>query len=154
MPSFTQKLLKELEDAKAYDNPAYADLERVLTTQFTRRQVPGHKSFTDCEDGFNTEIYVAMQGASEFTIGGVLEHWSITERNATVRIPTLVVAGEFDTMSQECHQLVVNSIPTAWPLVTIPRASHQKLLDEPILVCSAVAKFLFTCETIRSMGKK
>ena len=41
--------------------------------------------------------------------------------------------GEFDTMSEECHQLVVDSIPAAWPLVTIPRAAHCKLIDEPVI---------------------
>jgi proline iminopeptidase len=87
-------------------------------------------------------------------VGGVLEHWTITERNSTIRVPTLVLAGEHDTMSQECQQLVVDSIPTAWPLVTIPRAAHCKLLDEPNLVCSAVAKFLYTCEATRSMSLK
>ena len=62
------------------------------------------------------------------------------------------MAGEFDTMSQECHMQVVNSIPTAWPLVTIPRAAHCKLIDEPILCNDAMAKFLFTCDQTRSLS--
>jgi pimeloyl-ACP methyl ester carboxylesterase len=67
------------------------------------------------------------------------------------QVPTLVMAGEFDTMSEECHQLCVDSIPTAWPLVTIPRAAHCKLLDEPQLCCAAMYKFVFTCESTRMM---
>ena len=105
----------------------------------------------DATKGVNGAIYAGMQGASEFTFGGVLKGWSVRERNATIAVPTLVIAGEYDTMSAECHQLVVDSIPTAWPLVTIPRAAHCKLLDEPQLVCAAAAKFLHTCETTRRM---
>ena len=91
-----------------------------------------------------------MQGVSEFTLGGELEYWSITERNADIQVPTLVMMGEHDTMSEECHQLVVDSIPTAWPLLTIPRAAHCKLIDEPQLCCDAIYKFCFTCEATRS----
>ena len=56
--------------------------------------------------------------------------------------------GEFDTMSEECHQLVVDSIPTALPLVTIPRAAHCKLLDEPQLCCECIFKFVHTIEQV------
>ena len=71
-----------------------------------------------------------MQGESEFTFGGALKGWRIVERNdpnpnhnhnhnpnpnpnpnpnqvernAAIAVPTLVLAGEFDTMSVECHQ--------------------------------------------------
>ena len=74
------------------------------------------------------------------------------DRNRDVSVPTLVLAGEFDTMSLECSQQVVDSIPTAWPLVVIPRAAHCKLLDEPVLCAAAVAKFLHTCDRTRDMG--
>ncbi len=77
--------------------------------------------------------------------------WTIEKRNATITVPTLVLAGEFDTMTHECHQQVVDSIPCAWPLVTIPRAAHCKLLDEPEAVCAVVAKFLHTTEKTRAM---
>jgi hypothetical protein len=51
----------------------------------------------------NKDMYVAMQGASKFTLGGVLEHWSIVERNAVITVPTMVMIGEFDTMTEECR---------------------------------------------------
>ena len=93
-----------MEDAKAYDHAAYEKLNRVLTSHFTCRQVPGLKRYDHGEGPyFNKEIYVGMQGASEFTVGGVLEHWTCEDRNKAIKVPTLVLAGEFDTMSQECH---------------------------------------------------
>ena len=56
------------------------------------------------------------------------------------------------TIQVECHQQVVDSIPTAWPLVLIPRAAHVKEVDEPQLVVEAVAKFLHTCEMTRGIA--
>ena len=55
------------------------------------------------------------------------------------------------SLPRECHQQVVDSIPTAVPLLVIPRAAHVKELDEPQLVVAAVAKFLHTCEQTREM---
>lgn len=150
MPTFTQKLLKELEEAKAYDHDAYAEIDDVLGGHFTRRQVPNVEGSRLKRP--NNAIYRGMQGASEFTFGGVLKGWRIVERNASIRVPTLVLAGEYDTMSIECHQQVVDSIPTAWPLVVIPRAAHVKEMDEPHLVVAAVAKFVHTCEATRGQA--
>ena len=98
MPTYTQKLLKELEDRKDYSSAAYQEMDSVLSTHFTSRLVPRPACFTDCLEQANVKIYTAVQGHSEFTLGGVLEHWSITERNSSIRVPTIVIMGEYDTM--------------------------------------------------------
>jgi hypothetical protein len=78
-------LLRELEDAKAYDHPAYEQMNKVLTSHFTKRQVPNLKRYNHGEGPyFNKEIYVGMQGESEFTVGGVLEHWTCEKRNSVI----------------------------------------------------------------------
>ena len=91
-----------------------------------------------------------MQGASEFTLGGVLENWNIVERNSAILVPTLVMMGQYDTMTEECSQQVVDSIPGAVPLLTVPRAGHCKLIDEPQFCCKEIAKFLDTIEAMRA----
>ena len=70
-----------------------------------------------------------MQGPSEFTIGGVLEFWNITDRLHLVDVPTLVVRGEFDSMTEECSMVAVNNIRKAFPLVTIPRAGTHLIIN-------------------------
>ena len=80
----------------------------------------------------NAEIYSKMQGPSEFTLGGVLEHWDVSDKLAKVTIPTLVLRGKYDTMSQRCCQKIVDSMPKGTAkMVEIPRAAHCKLIDEP-----------------------
>lgn len=84
-------------------------------------------------------------------IGGVLENWSILDRLHLIEVPTIVLVGEFDTMSIECSQVIVDTIKFAFPLVMIPRAAHCKLCDEPELCIKHLAKFLHTCQAaIRS----
>lgn len=53
-------------------------MNEVLTRHFTTRQVPHPQCWHDAVSGCNEKIYVAMQGKSEFTLGGQLEFWSIT----------------------------------------------------------------------------
>lgn len=91
-------MLRKLEDAKAYDTPMYGTVEAVLSSHFTTRLTPHPDCWYDCFKGLNKKIYVAMQGASEFTLGGELAAWSITTRLKAVNVPTLVVMGEHDTM--------------------------------------------------------
>ena len=91
------------------------------------------------------------QGESEFTLGGVLAGWTITARLHRVRVPALVLVGQYDTMSVECSQAVVDAIPAAWPLVTVPRAAHCKLLDEPHLCAAHLSRFLASVEAARRL---
>lgn len=58
--------------------------------------------------------------------------------------------GEFDTMTEECSQIIVDHITTAWPLVCIPRAGHCKTIDEPHECIREITRFLNTVEGIRN----
>eukprot|EP00596_Hydrurales_sp_CCMP1899_P007528 CAMPEP_0119043228 /NCGR_PEP_ID=MMETSP1177-20130426/19660_1 /TAXON_ID=2985 /ORGANISM="Ochromonas sp, Strain CCMP1899" /LENGTH=185 /DNA_ID=CAMNT_0007010911 /DNA_START=505 /DNA_END=1062 /DNA_ORIENTATION=- len=147
LPTLTQKLLKKLEDEKDYDNPMYKEMEDTLGKHFTCRLSPHPECLKQSFSKMNQEIYVKVQGASEFTLGGALEFWSITARLHIVKVPTIVLKGEFDTMSEECSQLIVDNITTAVPLVHIPRAAHCKLIDEPYVVVNILSDFLKTCES-------
>ena len=153
MPTFTQKLLRKLTDEKAFDTPVYKALEDVLGKHFTCRIVPRPDCYYDSVKGMNTTIYCLMQGESEFTLGGVLADWSITSRLSQVLVPAIVLVGEFDTMSPECSQAVASGIPAGWPLVTIPRAAHCKLLDEPQLCADHLARFLASTEAARRLPR-
>eukprot|EP01038_Epipyxis_sp_PR26KG_P010615 gene10615-14256_t len=91
-----------------------------------------------------------MQGHSEFTIGGVLENWSITDRLKQINCPSMVLVGEYDSMTIECSQTIVDNIPGCWPLVIIPRAAHCKLVDEPQVCVQHVVNFVKSIESIHN----
>lgn len=146
LPSYTQKLLKNMTDNKDFDNPIYEQIETFLGSCFTCRLIPRPTCFYDSISGFNKEIYVKMQGVNEFCIGGVLEFWKITDRLVEVEVPALVLMGEYDTMTEECSMEVVKNIRNCFPLVTIPRAAHCKTLDEPQLCVEEVLKFIENVE--------
>ncbi|KAJ3207439.1 hypothetical protein HDU82_003737 [Entophlyctis luteolus] len=150
MPTYTRNLLKDLEERKAFGSPEYQALVDTLTKHFTCRIVPTPDVFMDCfrsdgpgeNKGMNQKIYVAMQGPSEFGLSGVLEFYSVLDRLPRVLVPTLVLRGEFDTMSEEASMAVVNAISSCLPLVTVKGASHCKVLDEPQICCNIIFEFL------------
>ncbi|CAE7826613.1 unnamed protein product [Symbiodinium microadriaticum] len=56
-------------------------------------------------------------------------------------------------MTEECSQMIVDNISTAWPQVCIPRAGHLKLIDEPHECVREVTRFLTTVEGVRNRYK-
>lgn len=152
LPQFSQQLIKDIIDRKDFQHPAMSLFDDTLGKMFSLRTIPRPDVWYKCFEQMDNKIYTKMQGVCEFTIGGLLDTWTITDRLHLVRVPTVVLAGEFDTMTEECSKLVVNSIPTAWPLIVIPRASHCKLLEEPQPCIQAMAKFLYSVEMSRHLA--
>jgi len=67
-----QRILRKLEDEKAYTSPLYEAMEDILGKHFTCRVVPRPDVYHEAVRGFNKQIYTKMQGESEFTIGDKL----------------------------------------------------------------------------------
>ena len=150
LPTFTQKLLRKLTDEKRFDDPLYEFLDDQLSYHFTCRLLPPADAYLDSIEMHNPVIYAKMQGESEFTNGGVLLGWNIADRLHKVRCPAIVLVGEYDTMTIECSQQVVDNIPGCWPLVVVPRSSHCKLLEEPHICIEHMIRFLDGCEEKRA----
>lgn len=68
LPPFVQHRIHTLEHQKAYNSSEYKAIESVLSTFFTVRTNPLPDCFVEASEGVNEEVYVGMQGASEFTI--------------------------------------------------------------------------------------
>lgn len=151
LPTFTQNLLRKLTDQEQFNSPVYQAITETLGKHFSCRVVPRPDVWEQCIKTMNVEIYRAMQGDSEFTCSGVIELWTILDRLHRVAVPALVLMGEYDSMTPDCSNAIVERIPRAWPLVTIPRAAHCKLMDEPHLVVEEVRKFLAAVEEERLM---
>jgi L-proline amide hydrolase len=139
-PTNTTALLRKLIEDKDFDSQLYKDINKSFDVIFQCRQVPQPKCYTDSV--CNETIAQVMLGDCNYLPGGVLEHWTITHRLNKINVPTLVLIGEYDTVSVANSQLIVDSITMAWPLVVIARAGHCKLTDEPQIVVEHVVKFL------------
>jgi len=147
LPLLTQQKLKRLEAAGEFGSAEYKCIEAALTGQFTHRLLPPAQCYLDSVAAANLSIYAQMQGPSEFAIGGVLAGMNLTEQLHRVRCPTLVMMGEFDTMTRECSMALVDNIPGCKPLAVIARAGHCKLADEPQQCFEIMSSFLAEAAT-------
>merc|ERR1712238_549525 len=75
------------------------------------------------------EIYVKMQGVSEFVAGGVMADMNLTGQLGIIRVPTLVSHGFYDTMAQPTVEIIHKSIPGS-ELVTFAHSGHLAVIDD------------------------
>jgi pimeloyl-ACP methyl ester carboxylesterase len=79
-------------------------------------------------------------------IDGNLKSVEYTGRLATIRVPTLIMAGDHDqcdpSLSQTMHDKIAGS-----KLVIFPKSGHMNFVDQPNLYVSAVEDFLNPSES-------
>ncbi|HMR43796.1 MAG TPA: proline iminopeptidase-family hydrolase [Saprospiraceae bacterium] len=138
------KQIQEMEAKKDFKNPAYMDL---LMNHFYTRHIcripleswpePVNRAFSK----LNEEVYVTMQGPSEFGISGRLENWNIMDQLPAIQVPTLVIAATHDTMDPAHMKKVSETLPKGQFLLCA-NGSHMCMWDDQQTYMSGLIKFL------------
>ena len=132
LPEDVQETLTRHEEAGTTTDPEYEAAAEV----FYKRHVCRLEEWPDyvlrsfqflAEHGV---VYNHMNGPSEFHVVGTLKGWDITGRLGEIRVPTLVVTGEFDEATPAINRTVSSSIPGAESVI-YPRASHMAHVEDP-----------------------
>ncbi len=134
LPPDTLAKIRAFEDARDYGNEAYLNSiylnyypKHVLRLPMEEWPDAVNRGF----EGLNTDIYVGMQGPSEFGIQGdaKLRNWSRMADLEKINIPTLVVAGGYDTMDPAHMKEVSEKLPKGSYLLN-PQGSHMSMWDD------------------------
>ena len=96
-------------------------------------------------ENINQDMYVAMQGPSEFGASGLLEFWDITDQLSTITIPTLVIAGTHDTMDPNHKEWMANEFPNG-EFLLCPDGSHMSMWDDTDTYINGVLNFISKVE--------
>jgi proline iminopeptidase len=88
------------------------------------------------------DLYREMWGEhGEFIIDGSLKSVEYTERLATIKVPTLILAGDHDecdpSLSQAMHEKIAGS-----KMVIFPKAGHMTFVDDTAMFIKTVDEFL------------
>ena len=134
-PQFDPKILdsiRQIEKKGDFDNPKYMEL---LMPNFYAKHIcrfpvdqwpePVTRSFGK----INHSLYVTMQGASEFGIGGNLINWDIKKQLPQIKVPTLTIGGKFDTMDPE-HMKWMSTQVQHGRFLLCPNGSHMAMYDD------------------------
>eukprot|EP00747_Dinoflagellata_sp_TGD_P209562 gnl/TRDRNA2_/TRDRNA2_82944_c1_seq1.p1 gnl/TRDRNA2_/TRDRNA2_82944_c1~~gnl/TRDRNA2_/TRDRNA2_82944_c1_seq1.p1 ORF type:complete len:279 (+),score=48.97 gnl/TRDRNA2_/TRDRNA2_82944_c1_seq1:56-838(+) len=141
LPPYVQSRIRHLEDMKAYKSAEYKAIDDTLTSFFTVRTYPPPDCFRRVFDHWNKEIYVGMQGESEFAIGGVLEYFNLTARLHEIEVPVLLTSGTYDTMRPPVVRAMLRELPRAeWHI--FPHSGHASMIDDAGEMNDVVAAFL------------
>jgi proline iminopeptidase len=88
------------------------------------------------------DLYREMWGShGEYIIDGNLKSVEYTGRLATIKVPTLIIAGDHDecdpSLSQTMHAKIAGS-----KLVVLPKSGHMTFVDQPGMFMKNVEEFL------------
>ena len=138
--------VKELEANEDWTNPRYGELlfEHYYTEHILRKpQEEWPESIVRCFKHLNPEVYVHMQGHSEFGISGeaTLKEWNRTEDLAQISVPTLVIGAEHDTMDPEHMEMMAGKVQNGRYL-HCPDGSHLSQYDDQKSFFPGLVKFM------------
>jgi len=135
--------IQQLEAAKDYDNPRYMELlEEHYYSQHLNR-LPVEKKALMGKLHFNKDIYLHMQGPSEFGISqeATLYNWDRSEDLKKISVPTLVIGGKYDTMDPEYMEWMSTQFP-AGHFLLCPNGSHAAFYDDQQVYFNGLIDFL------------
>ena len=140
------KEIKDMEEAEDFGNPKYGDLLfQHYYTEHVLRMPPDEwpeavmRSLTHA----NNQVYVHMQGYSEFGITGdaTLKNWDIKERLKEIKIPTLVIGAKYDTMDP-AHMEWMSKEVAHGRYLYCPNGSHLSQYDDQKTYFNGVIQFI------------
>lgn len=140
------KEIMALEAVEDFTNPRYLDLlmqhhytEHILRMPLEEWPESINRTFKH----LNPEVYVYMQGHSEFGISGdaTLKEWDIMDQLPSLQVPTLVIGAQYDTMDPEHMEKVAEQIPNSRFLLC-PNGSHLSQYDDQENYFTGLISFL------------
>jgi proline iminopeptidase len=106
------------------------------------------ESINRCFKHINPNVYVYMQGPSEFGITGnaTLKDWDVTAKLKTIAVPTLVIGAKYDTMDPNHMKWIANEVQNG-RFLFCPNGSHLSQYDDPKAYFTGVIQFLRDVDT-------
>ena len=148
-PQMDQAVLAEvmeLESRNDFGNPRYMELlmshyypEHMLRMPVEEWPEQVNRAFKH----MNMEVYVYMQGYSEFGITGdaTLKYWDRSGDLSKITVPTLVIGGTFDTMDPKHMEWMSGEVGNG-RFLFCPKGSHLSQYDDQKTYFEGLLKFI------------
>lgn len=153
-PQMDPEVLREIQEIEArddYSDPRYMELlmEHYYTEHLLRMPVEQWpQSVNMAFRHMNPEVYVYMQGPSEFGIteAATLYHWDVSEKLPAISVPTLVIGATYDTMDPEHMRWMSEEVGNGRFLLC-PNGSHLSQYDDQKTYMGGVIQFMKDVDT-------
>jgi proline iminopeptidase len=148
-PKLDPEVLKEImvyEAKEDYTNERYMEL--VVNNYYTKHIIrlpveawpePLNRSFKH----INHDVYVTMQGPSEFGIKGnaTLKYWDVKAELHKITVPTLSIGAKHDTMDPEQMKFISEEVQNGRFLLC-PNGSHLSQFDDQKIYFQGLVQFI------------
>lgn len=145
--------IRTLEAAGDFANPKYMEL---LMTNFYTQHIcrlpleawpdPVNRAFAH----LNNQVYVTMQGPSEFGLSGRLETWDRKADLPKIEVPTLTIGAEHDTMDPKHMEWMATQMKQGRYLYC-PNGSHMDMYDDQKIWMEGVMRFILDVDQGKPM---
>jgi len=134
--------IRELEKKGEFESPRYMVL---LLPNFYAKHICRLAEWPDAImrafNKLNKQVYVLLQGPSEFGASGRLEQWDRKADLPRIQVPTLVIGATHDTMDPE-HMRWVSSQVKHGSFLLCREGSHMAMWDDQRSYVSGLVRFL------------
>jgi proline iminopeptidase len=143
LPVGIQDTIHKYEQLINYTSPSFLAATDTFYAHFLSRKTWPYEKTMECENvpPQNNEVYQYMWGPTEFTATGTLKNFDRTDDLATLNVPILFTAGEFDeARPQTMYQF--QKLSNNATVEIIENAAHMTMIDQPEKLTEAIRTFL------------
>lgn len=122
--------IRAIEARGDFANPKYMEL--LIPNFYDKhfcRIVPNPITLQRAMPHLNPDVYVIMQGPSEFGVSGRLAKWDRSKDLPKIKVPTLTIGGQHDTMDPEHMKWMATQVQNGRSLIC-PNGSHCSMWDD------------------------
>jgi proline iminopeptidase len=134
MPADVLDSIRLIEKNNDFNNPRYMELlmpnyyeQHICRISSKDWPEPVQRSFNK----LNADLYVIMQGPSEFGISGKLENWERKDVMKNITVPMLSIGAKYDTMDP-AHMEWISKEVKQGTFLFCENGSHMSLYDDQI----------------------
>jgi proline iminopeptidase len=141
LPADVQETIATHEEAGTTQSEEYQAAMMEYYTRYVARRQPWSPDLQRAFETMNAEVYETMWGPSEFTSTGILRDFDCTDRLGDLRMPTLVIGGQYDEAPPRTVLYYQDLIPGA-ELAILPGVAHVAWHDDPQAFVAVLRGFL------------
>lgn len=141
LPDSTQEIIRKNEAAGTFEAPEYQMAVMQYYQMYVARKQPWSADIESTLAQMNPALYGYMDGPSEFSITGTLKNYNITSRLGEIKVPTMLVAGQYDEVLPQTLIYYRNLIPNS-EFAFIPNAGHLAMNDNTSAYIDTLRGFL------------
>jgi len=141
LPDSIQVIIRENEKNKTFDTDSYQSAVKIYYSKFLSRHPRPQPQADSAEMFFGKNVYEFMWGPSEFTATGNLLNYDRVNRLNEVRVPTLLLTGEYDEARPSTVNYFHGLIPDS-EFTIIKNSGHATVRDNPEQTIARINEFL------------